>query len=130
MLKSFFEKRMTEFQVDKAFDGIKQVGTANSAGLFAGAVALNYFRHEHEVFMSIKVATFIYFGGVLMFAVAYMAFISFVQRHQYTAGLSEHHEDLYQADTRFLCARIATALSFSLWLLGNVFAGRALYLLQ
>ena len=74
--------RMTEFQVDKYFDAIKQVGTANSTGLFGGLVALYYFKDQPAaVLAAMKAATGLYLFGLFIFAAAYSAFFKFIGRH-------------------------------------------------
>src|SRR5258708_3336935 len=66
------------FYVERLFDAVKQVGTANSSGLFGGVVAIYYFGARSPDFMNmLKLITGIYLGGVFLFAFAYSSFVSF-----------------------------------------------------
>ncbi len=123
-------KEMSEFQVDKYFDAIKQVGTANSAGLFGGVVALYYFRDRvGPIVYNIKFATGTYLLGVIVFAVAYGAFIAFVHRHQSKIELPTELKDLFRAEPVFNFAIYAAIWSFGAWFAATCLAAYVLYLL-
>ena len=116
---------MTAFQVDKYFDAIKQVGTANSTGLFGGLAALYYFRDQSaEIINAMKAASGLYLLGLFVFAAAYSAFFSFIDLHNPRPGADG---DLFNADTSFRVARRATILSAMLWAIGSLVAAYVLY---
>jgi hypothetical protein len=118
-------KGMSNYLTDKYFEAIKQVGTANSAGLFAGAVALYYFKERTpDVVSAIKVTTGLYLAGVALFAVAYFAFIIFLQIRE-TARACGRSEP----DGLFFFAVAITAFSVGTWAGGTIMAVRVLYLL-
>jgi hypothetical protein len=118
-------KGMSNYLTDKYFDAIKQVGTANSAGLFAGAVALYYFKDRTpDLVTAIKVTTGLYLAGVVLFALAYFTFIVFLQVRE-TARACGRSEP----DGLFFSTVAITALSLGTWAGGTIMAVRVLNLL-
>jgi hypothetical protein len=122
--KRDYAKEMTEFQIDKYLDAIKQAGTANSAGVFGGIVALYYFKdHGPSILSNVKFATGVYLLGVALFAVAYYAFMLFVHHHQSKIELSAE----WEGGAIYKFAMYAAVWSFLAWALGTVLAARILY---
>jgi hypothetical protein len=118
-------KGMSNYLADKYFEAIKQVGTANSAGLFAGAVALYYFKDRTpDVVAAIKVTTALYLAGVALFAVAYFTFMIFLQIRETALAISRP-----EPHGLFFSAVAITALSVGTWAGGTIMAVRVLYLL-
>jgi hypothetical protein len=117
---------MTTYQLDKCFDAIKQAGTANSAGLFAGAVPLYYFKDKQPqapLLSEIKFATELYLIGVVLFAAAYVCFISYIVR------TDPNPDGLYEHDGFLNLSIYTICLAVGFWVTGTVIAARVLYLL-
>jgi hypothetical protein len=113
---------MTEFQVNKYFDAIKQVGTANSAGLFGGVVALYYFKNKGDLVLHyIKLATGAFLVGVIVFAVSFWAFMVFVHWYQPTIDA--------KARPALMISRYAAVWAVFAFLIGSGWAAYILYLL-
>jgi len=114
-------KIITEFQVDKYFEAIKQIGTANSAGLFGGLIALYYFKDwKTPVIPDVKYATSIYLGGVVLFALAYCFFIAFIYSHTPTIRPDKNTPpSVFQNGPFFKFILFTTALSLGLWVYGT-----------
>jgi hypothetical protein len=112
---------MSAYQVDKYFDAIKQVGAANSAGVFGGLVALNYFKDKPEIIIEhLKWITAVYIGGLFAFALAYSAFFDFIDRHKPQADPAT--KEMFTANLGFTLARFATMASAVFWVAGSVLA--------
>jgi hypothetical protein len=66
------------FYVDRLFDAVKQVGTANGSGLLGPVVAIYYFgARSQEMMQLLKLVTAMYFVGIFLFSFAYSSFASF-----------------------------------------------------
>jgi hypothetical protein len=123
-------KTITEFQVDKYFEAIKQVGTANSAGAFGGLVALYYFKDRTgPILTAIKYATGIYLAGLILFVIAYGLFIAFIYYHESPTPPSEDKPDLFEVGRLFRSILWATIFSLVLWIAGTIAAACVLFLL-
>jgi hypothetical protein len=122
---------ITQFQVDKHFEAIKQIGTANSAGLFGGLIALYYFKDwKTPVLPGIKYATSIYLGGVLLFTLAYCLFIAFIYTHKPTMRPTKNMPpSVFQDGPFFKSILLMTAVSLGLWIAGTIAAFHVLSML-
>jgi hypothetical protein len=120
---------MTKFQLDKYFEAIKQVGTANSAGVFGGVVALFYFKEwKTPVFPAIKCATGFYLAGLFFFVAAYCYFIRFVYKHA-SKTPPANMPDVVEANPPFDAMRNTAIISLLLWIVGTFVAARALWII-
>jgi len=123
-------KTITGFQVDKYFEAIKQIGTANSAGLFGGLIALYYFKDwKPPVLPVIKYTTGIYLAGLIVFVFAYCLFIAFLYSHKLTTLPTKDTLNLFENGPFFQSIIWTTAVSLGLWVLGTIAAAYVLCLL-
>jgi hypothetical protein len=110
---------ITEFQVEKYFEAIKQIGTANSAGLFGGLISLYYFKDlQPQVLEAIRLATGIYIAGVMVFGIAYAIFMVFIYSHQPMTIPTKDTVNSFEDGPLFRSAAWATVVCFVLWLAG------------
>jgi hypothetical protein len=108
------------FYVERLFDAVKQVGTANSSGLFGGVVAIYYFGAKSTDLMNmLKLITGIYFGGVFLFAFAYSSLASFfINQEPSLSGSSTY----IPGSWRYVSGIVFAVFSFVLWLFASAIA--------
>jgi|tagenome__1003787_1003787.scaffolds.fasta_scaffold19558781_1 hypothetical protein len=117
---------MSAYQVDKYFDAIKQVGAANSAGVFGGLVALNYFKDKPEFIIEhVKWITAVYIAGLFAFGLAYTGFFDFIDRHK--PQVDPAAKEMFSANLAFTIARFATMASAFFWVVGSIMAAGLLW---
>lgn len=113
------------FYVERLFDAVKQVGTANSSGLFGGVVAMYYFgAKSSEMANLLKGITAVYLAGVFFFAFSYTSFASFFINQEPSLSGSA---DYVPGSWRYLIGVCLAILSFLAWLFGTCIAAYALY---
>jgi hypothetical protein len=109
--------------LDRWMDAVKAVGTGNSAGLFAAGVSFYYFTSEgEEIIRLLKVSAFVYFIGVVLFTVAFIALtVHFYYqdklRSKPTANSSAELSE--RAARWFRGALTASVFSLACWLVGS-----------
>jgi hypothetical protein len=115
------------FYVERLFDAVKQVGTANGSGLFGGFVAIYYFgAKSHDLTNVLKLITAIYLGGILMFAFAYASFASFFINQEPSLSGSATY---VPGSWRYVSGILFAVFSFVLWFFGSIIAAIALIML-
>lgn len=115
------------FYVERLFDAVKQVGTANSSGLFGGLVAIYYFGAKSQDIMTLlKLITAMYLGGVFLFAFAYSSFASFfINQEPSLSGSSTY----VPGSWRYVSGMAFAAFSFVLWLFASAISAYVLFIL-
>jgi hypothetical protein len=115
------------FYVDRLFDAVKQVGTANSAGLFGGVVAIYYFgARSHDLVILLKLITVIYLGGIFLFAFGYSLLAGFfINQEPHLSGSSTY----VPGSWRYMLGALFAIFSFVLWLGASALAAIALFML-
>jgi hypothetical protein len=115
------------FYVERLFDAVKQVGTANGSGLFGGVVAIYYFGAKSPDLMNIlKLITAGYLGGIFLFAFAYASLASFfINQEPHLSGSSTY----VPGSWRLVSGIIFAVFSFVLWLFASAAAAVALFML-
>jgi hypothetical protein len=113
------------FYVERLFDAVKQVGTANGSGLFGGVVAIYYFGARSPELMSmLKLITALYFSGIFLFAFAYSSFASFfINQEPYLSGNLSY----VPGSWRYVSGLIFAVFSFVFWLFASGIAAYALF---
>ena len=118
----------TQYEVDKWLDGIKMVGTGNSAGLFGGLVALYYFKDRPELLHVIKVATGQYLAGVVLFAISFVSFLAFLHLHPFSLkDATEGKATVYNVTPAFHAAIFLSLGALGLWFGATTYAAFILY---
>jgi hypothetical protein len=115
------------FYVERLFDAVKQVGTANGSGLFGGVVAIYYFgARSHDLLNMLKLVTGIYLGGIFLFAFAYASFASFfINQEPSLSGSSTY----VPGSWRYVSGLVFAVFSFVLWLFASAIAAITLIML-
>ncbi|KJC60078.1 hypothetical protein UP10_15540 [Bradyrhizobium sp. LTSPM299] len=115
------------FYVERLFDAVKQVGTANSSGLFGGLVAIYYFgAKSHDIMDLLKLITAVYLGGVFLFAFSYSSLASFfINQEPSLSGSPEYAPGPW----RYILGLVFGAFSFAAWLIASAASGYVLFLL-
>jgi hypothetical protein len=66
-------KPLSMFEIAKWWaDGIKMTGAGNGAGFLTAGAALTIFRDHHRAFLEVKLAGFVFFVGIIAFAIAFL----------------------------------------------------------
>jgi hypothetical protein len=115
------------FYVERLFDAVKQVGTANSAGLFGGLVAIYCFgAKSHDLMNMLKLITAIYLGGVFLFAFAYSSFASFfINQEPSLSGSLTYVPGAW----RYVSGIVFAVFSFVLWFFASAISTYVLFIL-
>jgi hypothetical protein len=115
------------FYVERIFDAVKQVGAANSAGLFGGLVAIYYFgARSNDLMNLLKLTTAVYFVGVLLFALSYSSFATFfIYQVPWLSG----NPDYKPSSWRYVSGLLFGLLSLICWLAASALAAVVLFLL-
>ncbi|WP_271623401.1 hypothetical protein [Bradyrhizobium sp. CCBAU 11430] len=113
------------FYVERIFDAVKQVGAANSAGVFGGLVAIYYFGAKSaEIMNFLKLTTAVYFGGVFLFAFSYSSFATFfIYQVPSLSGSAKFKPSSW----RYVSGLAFGVLSFVAWLFGSTLAAVVLF---
>src|SRR5450755_1073464 len=108
------------FYVERLFDAVKQVGTANGSGLFGGIVAIYYFgARSSDIMNMLKFTTCMYFGGIFLFALAYSSFASFfINQEPSLSGKSDYVPGAW----RYVSGILFAIFSFVLWFFASAVA--------
>jgi hypothetical protein len=115
------------FYVERLFDAVKQVGTANGSGLFGGVVAIYYFgARSPELMIMLKLITALYFVGIFLFAFAYSSFASFfINQEPSLSGNASY----VPGSWRYVTGLLFAVFSFVSWLFASTLAAYALFML-
>jgi hypothetical protein len=115
------------FYVERLFDAVKQVGTANGSGLFGGFVAIYYFgAKSHDLMNMLKLITAMYLGGIFLFAFAYASFASFfINQEPALSGSATY----VPGSWRYVSGIIFAVFSFVFWLFASAIAAITLVML-
>lgn len=107
-----------QFIIERWADGLKVLGAGNGTGFLASAAALQSFSSKPELLSAVKTSTGFFFGGVILFAVAYLvltilplAILNFVEESGKT------HDKFTDMTRAFVRSKKSDAVAFMTFML-------------